>query len=495
MGISLFRAKGRRFASVLLGAALLWGWEYESFLSMFLVPDDAAFAAPLKMMRFSFLAASSVTAFMLWLVLRKRGRSFQPTMAAASLFMLAVVTIIVGCAERNGSLFALCMVGVLLGIFFAFATIAWCSRLSMEGDGCIPALLASFALSFLLYLIAYLFPQAVRVTVVVAMPFISGVIWWVDYRSRRNEAGPKSDLEIVDIRQELFLGDSGLGQISWRTLLALGTIVLFGEAMVAFVLADEKPALDALSLVCASLSIPLLVFAFVRSFRSTGESQTATLCCIAAPVAVLGLLAFMTAGQSSNSIVGGILQCASCVSQVAVFVFLSDIGREKGLSPILSFGVGMATLRLVMLVGDVLGDAVHCVIGLSGLPMSSVPAVAIFAICVMLAAFVSRRVGAIGSEDIVRNVAGVGEVQDAGMVLAAREVAIEDFAASYHLSPRETEVLGHLLSGRSAPAIAEKMVITTGTVKTHLVHIYKKMDVNGRQDIVDRFEAMLGREN
>ena len=63
MGISLFRAKGRRFASVLLGAALLWGWEYESFLSMFLVPDDAAFAAPLKMMRFSFLAASSVTAF------------------------------------------------------------------------------------------------------------------------------------------------------------------------------------------------------------------------------------------------------------------------------------------------------------------------------------------------------------------------------------------------------------------------------------------------
>ena len=148
-----------------------------------------------------------------------------------------------------------------------------------------------------------------------------------------------------------------------------------------------------------------------------------------------------------------------------------------------------------MLVGDILGDAVHRMLGSSGLPMSLVPAVAIFAICVMLAAFVPRRVGAIDSENIVRGAAEADEMQDAGTVLAAREAAIEDFAASYRLSPRETEVLGHLLSGRSAPAIAEKMVITTGTVKTHLVHIYKKMDVGGRQDVVDRFEAMLGRES
>ncbi|MEV4398668.1 response regulator transcription factor [Nonomuraea sp. NPDC049607] len=48
------------------------------------------------------------------------------------------------------------------------------------------------------------------------------------------------------------------------------------------------------------------------------------------------------------------------------------------------------------------------------------------------------------------------------------------------LSPRELEVLGHVAAGLSNRQISKVMFLSETTVKTHLAHIYTKLDVDSR---------------
>ncbi len=57
------------------------------------------------------------------------------------------------------------------------------------------------------------------------------------------------------------------------------------------------------------------------------------------------------------------------------------------------------------------------------------------------------------------------------------------------LSERETEVLGYLTKGYSGKEIADKMSVSINTVKTHLRHIYQKLHVRSRTEILLRFRA------
>ena len=48
------------------------------------------------------------------------------------------------------------------------------------------------------------------------------------------------------------------------------------------------------------------------------------------------------------------------------------------------------------------------------------------------------------------------------------------------LSAREREILTLTAEGRSSPEIARLLFLSTSTVKTHLQHIYEKLDVSDR---------------
>jgi ATP/maltotriose-dependent transcriptional regulator MalT len=54
------------------------------------------------------------------------------------------------------------------------------------------------------------------------------------------------------------------------------------------------------------------------------------------------------------------------------------------------------------------------------------------------------------------------------------------------LTDREIEVLQLLAGGRSNPEIAEALVVTVGTVKSHTSHIFRKLDVSNRTQAVLR---------
>ncbi len=62
---------------------------------------------------------------------------------------------------------------------------------------------------------------------------------------------------------------------------------------------------------------------------------------------------------------------------------------------------------------------------------------------------------------------------------------IEELAQSGGLTPRETEVLALLAQGRSIPYIRDELIISRETAATHAKHIYAKLGVHSRQELID----------
>lgn len=68
----------------------------------------------------------------------------------------------------------------------------------------------------------------------------------------------------------------------------------------------------------------------------------------------------------------------------------------------------------------------------------------------------------------------------------AREQRRHDEVVSLDLTPREMEVLGLLAEGLSNRQIAERVCLSIYTVKNHVHNILEKLDVDGREDAVER---------
>ena len=64
----------------------------------------------------------------------------------------------------------------------------------------------------------------------------------------------------------------------------------------------------------------------------------------------------------------------------------------------------------------------------------------------------------------------------------------ETTANRYLLSARETEVLFFLAKGHNATSIQEQLYNSEGTTKTHIRHIYRKLDVHSQQELIQIVE-------
>ena len=63
-------------------------------------------------------------------------------------------------------------------------------------------------------------------------------------------------------------------------------------------------------------------------------------------------------------------------------------------------------------------------------------------------------------------------------------IASLSLSLSTSLTEREVEVLRLIVAGLTNREIAEALVVSVGTVKTHINHIYQKLDVHNRTQAV-----------
>jgi LuxR family maltose regulon positive regulatory protein len=74
--------------------------------------------------------------------------------------------------------------------------------------------------------------------------------------------------------------------------------------------------------------------------------------------------------------------------------------------------------------------------------------------------------------------------------LSSRETDTQSVTHVDPLSSREVEVLRLLPSKLTAPEIADQLYVAESTVRTHIKHIYSKLNVNRRFEAVERAKEL-----
>jgi DNA-binding NarL/FixJ family response regulator len=59
-------------------------------------------------------------------------------------------------------------------------------------------------------------------------------------------------------------------------------------------------------------------------------------------------------------------------------------------------------------------------------------------------------------------------------------------APEHNLTPREVEILEQLSRGLSYQQVADNLIVSTGTVRTHIEHVYRKLQVNNKTAAVEQ---------
>ena len=203
--------------------------------------------------------------------------------------------------------------------------------------------------------------------------------------------------------------------------------------------------------------------------------------------------------------------------ETLMWFLIADLSQEFRLSPIFMFGLGRGLLELGSLAGA----------GLAQIPATN-PLSGVFgnaegALVLMLALAIAysllprrREVRAIVDPSHVIKMPGYDALQThidkqrqddekfepeaEGEETGAAEVdekirakgrfhaRCEEIADCYLLSRRETEVMFLLAKGHNAAFIQDKLCISKSTAKTHINHIYRKLDIHTQQELLNMVE-------
>lgn len=66
----------------------------------------------------------------------------------------------------------------------------------------------------------------------------------------------------------------------------------------------------------------------------------------------------------------------------------------------------------------------------------------------------------------------------------------EVIANTYLLSRRESEVMCYLARGYKSSHIQQQLYISEGTAKTHIRHIYRKLNIHSQQDLIHLIDGV-----
>lgn len=97
-------------------------------------------------------------------------------------------------------------------------------------------------------------------------------------------------------------------------------------------------------------------------------------------------------------------------------------------------------------------------------------------------AVASETGNSLGAEE---QVIGEEPLSESPQADGAQEDPLGEIARNAGLTPRETEVFALLAQGRSIPYIRDELIISRETAATHAKHIYAKLGVHSRQELID----------
>lgn len=179
---------------------------------------------------------------------------------------------------------------------------------------------------------------------------------------------------------------------------------------------------------------------------------------------------------------------ADCFS-VLVYYALAAIGRRNPLHALPIFAWGQFATSAGTLVGTSLG---HLTNGLLVADPMLVPG-AVALVVLAFSAFNLLVLRSFSFEKTIEGIEAVPVLEPADDAAVEQNDAIDrqctKIAERFALTERETDVFKLLAKGRNVPFIEDELIISRNTIKTHIKHIYQKMDLHSQQELIDMVET------
>lgn len=529
------------------GSSLLWAWGFVCYLSPTLFPDGSKTESVGLEVGF-FVSQACIVAMACLLVALSplRRIAVHRFMPMACAFASSVCTLFLAGFVASGHMAGIIVCGIVHGICIPLLGAAWGARYSIGSKGMQSLIVLSFLVAYALYFAVPLLPYGAGIVFVGAMPVLSWGLWRIDARGRDVFCGEEETgilgagvLETETLKaeasqkakrfvflDELFDGSWKLSGMPWNALVAVLIAAFVGNLVASAAMGFSYENADGLfrggAFVCACIATMALV-----PLTSGGQSLgVETVYRITLTFTAVGLVGMLVSNGVFVSLFGALVQGCAFFFQVLIIVLVSRATWEKALSPLLSFCLAQAVIAVVVVVGNVAGKQIS--VWESCWPgafewMCAAAMLTLFLVLVKQAAdadFVAKEDGIAIDAHLVDEQTPMPDVacmasegrkdglasgsagasskasrketmrlcSDGGAALSRDEVKAALFAESFGLTRREGEVFSYLSKGRSLPYIADELFVTTGTVKTHTTHIYRKLGVNSRQELLDLFE-------
>lgn len=528
------------------GSACLWAWGFLAYLSPVLIPAERPVGGVgIEVGFFVSQGAVVVAAVAIVLALRKRSVAVGRGVLLVCASLLALASALLPLTVAIDAPWPLVGCGAICGVAGTLLGCAWGARYSLESRDVSAVVMVSFLVAYgiyfaiLLLYVATPFVVAAQV-VVVFLPLASWGLWFWDASARSGlapEVFPSSALS-TDIAGspgssgkapgEVTAGSRELHALPWRSLGVIAVAALVGNVMASVIMGTSYEGADSLYPGGIALCACIATMALVPLTAERTAFSVAQLYRITVTFSVVGLVAILVLGAAAVPVGGALVQGCTLFFQPLVYVVVTRSTRLQGLSPLVAFGVGQALISAVVLAGNLVGKLLFQMAGETPLLLSAVCGAGVLALFFMVVARAAQ-VGEEGNEEkdggteemeaetrgadrVKAAAAGRGSsgvaagerlFEDGGTTEAATlpngdcaagvgaqgEDSAAVFARAVGLTARETEILSLLVRGRTLPYIANELFVTTGTVKTHVRHIYEKSLFNNRQELLDKVEA------
>lgn len=528
------------------GSARLCAWGFLAYLSPVLIPAERPVGGVgIEVGFFVSQGAVVVAAVAIVLALRKRSVAVGRGVLLVCASLLALASALLPLTVAIDAPWPLVGCGAICGVAGTLLGCAWGARYSLESRDVSAVVMVSFLVAYgiyfaiLLLYVATPFVVAAQV-VVVFLPLASWGLWFWDASARSGlapEVFPSSALS-TDIAGspgssgkapgEVTAGSRELHALPWRSLGVIAVAALVGNVMASVIMGTSYEGADSLYPGGIALCACIATMALVPLTAERTAFSVAQLYRITVTFSVVGLVAILVLGAAAVPVGGALVQGCTLFFQPLVYVVVTRSTRLQGLSPLVAFGVGQALISAVVLAGNLVGKLLFQMAGETPLLLSAVCGAGVLALFFMVVARAAQ-VGEEGNEEkdggteemeaetrgadrVKAAAAGRGSsgvaagerlFEDGGTTEAATlpngdcaagvgaqgEDSAAVFARAVGLTARETEILSLLVRGRTLPYIANELFVTTGTVKTHVRHIYEKSLVNNRQELLDKVEA------
>lgn len=454
-----------------LGLGLLWAWVYCAYRTPALFGATSGFSIGADSSWFMATLAVTVSLVVLGIVLRRRNLSSMRMASVAAGLLVALGSVACDVAVHLPVEFArVCRIagGVAIGVGYAWLCIAWGGVLARCDIERVEAAVPAASVVMLVCPLVFPLLKGVAGTIGAALlPIVSAGLLL-----RASSARSQCLRTILDEGSSSNSNPEGRARFVVPvacSFVVLGTTyfaTVCTPGLVSVSPSDSRLPYDLAfligSLTGVCLALGVTYFSVRIDFRSIFRWV--------APMVIVAVALSAYSGLFPTFLALLLIACVDTCAQAVAYVYFVKLGCRGDVSVTLGIGLGQGAVQLGTLLGNIAVSNLVTVNDVSGFRLTLCALVAVATVFVPCIDSPFERRDQRGpvpapTDAVVKNVACIAD--------------------RYGLSPREREVVELLAQGRSQPYIRDCLVLSKSTVATHVRHIYAKLGIHTRQELID----------